>query len=119
MSTLATCLWIGSVLLDTAGRLAFKSAAVTGNVEGEWQRWKGMLRSPTLWAGILCFCLEFIVWLALLSLIPLSQAILIGSINIVVVALAGRVFFRERLDATRVAGFALIAVGVALAGGFA
>ena len=118
MSSLALCLWIGSVLLDTTGRLAFKSAAMTGSVEGEWQRWKAMLRSPALWAGILCFCLEFVVWLALLSLIPLSQAILIGSINIVAVALAGRMFFRERLDATRIAGFALITIGVALAGGF-
>ena len=116
MSTLATCLWIGSVLLDTTGRLAFKSAAITDSPDGEWQRWKRMLRSPALWAGILCFCLEFVVWLALLSLIPLSQAILIGSINIVVVALAGRVFFRERLDTTRIAGFVLIAIGVALAG---
>lgn len=119
MTTLATLLWIASVLLDTSGRLAFKSAAVTGSDEGEWQRWKQMLRTPALWAGIASFCLEFVVWLALLSLIPLSQAILIGSINIVVVALAGRVFFRERLDATRIAGFTLIAIGVALAGGFA
>ncbi len=118
MSTLALCIWLASVFLDTAGRVAFKSAALTGNVDGEWQRWKRMLRTPALWMGIACFCLEFIVWLALLSLIPLSQAILIGSINIVAVALAGRVFFRERLDTIRVAGFLLITIGVALAGGF-
>src|SRR5258708_35312880 len=103
MTTLATWLWIGSVLLDTAGRLAFKSAAVTGNVDGEWQRGKGMLRSPTLWAGILCFCLEFVVWLALLSLIPLPQAILIGSINLVLLPLAGGEFFPDVLAATRTA----------------
>ena len=34
-------------------------------------------------------------------------------------ALAGRLFFRERLDAFRIGGIALIAVGVALAGAFA
>jgi drug/metabolite transporter (DMT)-like permease len=118
MSTLAIGLWIGSVLLDTTGRLAFKQAAVSGTASGIWQRWKQMLRSRALWVGIVCFVLEFVVWLALLSLIPLSQAILIGSINIVAVALAGRVFFRERLDAARVTGIALIAVGVALAGSF-
>ena len=76
------------------------------------------LRSPALLAGIVCFCLEFVVWLALLSLIPLSQAILIGSINIVSVAVAGRIVFGERLGSTRTAGIALIAIGVALAGGF-
>jgi drug/metabolite transporter (DMT)-like permease len=111
MTPPAICLWIASVVLDTAGRVAFKSAAVTGD-------WKRKLRSPALAIGVVCFCLEFVVWLALLSLIPLSQAILIGSINIVTVALSGRVLFGERLDATRAAGVALIAIGVALAGGF-
>lgn len=118
MSSLAIFVWIASVFLDTAGRLTFKSAAVTKR-ETELQRWKSMLRSPWLWAGIVCFCLEFAVWLALLSLIPLSQAVLIGSINIVVVMIAGRLFFHERLDGLRLAGMSLIAVGVALAGGFA
>src|ERR1700694_3472594 len=117
MPKLAIWVWITSVLLDTAGRIAFKSAAVTG-VDSEWQRWQRMLRSPALWIGIICFCLEFIVWLALLSLIPLSQAILIGSINIVAVALAGRLFFRERLDAIRITAIALITIGVCLAGAF-
>lgn len=116
MSNVAVCVWIASVLLDTTGRLALKSAATTGQVEGVWRRWKRMLRSPALCIGVVCFCLEFVVWLALLSLIPLSQAILIGSINIVVVALAGRVVFRERLDAFRIAGISLVTIGVALAG---
>jgi len=118
MSTLATILWISNILLDTAGHLAFKSVAATGD-DTEWRRWKKMLVSPRLWAGLVCFGLEFAVWFALLSLIPLSQAMLIGSINIVVVMLAGRVFFHERLDALRIAAMWLIAIGVALAGGFA
>ena len=118
MSSLAISLWIANVFFDTAGRLAFKSAAMTGESR-TWPRWRRMLRSPALWAGIVCFCLEFVSWLALLSLIPLSLAILLASINIVTVALAGKVVFRERLDAARIAGFTLIAIGVALAGGFA
>jgi drug/metabolite transporter (DMT)-like permease len=117
MSSQALFFWIANIILDTAGHLAFKSAALTKG-ENELERWKEMLRSPRLWIGIACFGLEFAVWFALLSLIPLSQAVLIGSINIVVVMLAGRLFFRERLDRLRVAGMSLIAVGVALAGGF-
>jgi drug/metabolite transporter (DMT)-like permease len=119
MPRLAVILWLANVFLDTAGHLAFKAAAVPVQGEDGRQRWLRMLRAPRLWAGIVCFSLEFVVWLALLSLIPLSQAVLIGSINIAVVALAGRLFFGERLDALRVGGMALIAVGVALAGGFA
>jgi drug/metabolite transporter (DMT)-like permease len=116
MSGLALGLWIANVFLDTVGRLSFKAAAGRGRNDDRLGRWSRMVRTPALWAGIVCFCLEFIAWLALLSLIPLSQAILIGTIDIVAVALAGRLLFRERLDTLRVAGFALIAVGVALAG---
>lgn len=116
MPKLAIALWIANVLLDTTGHLAFKSVAVTDD-DVELDRWKRMLSSPRLWIGILCFCMEFAVWFALLSLIPLSQAMLIGSINIVVVMLAGKALFRERLDVTRIAGMTLIAAGVALAGG--
>jgi len=107
MPPLAIVLWIANVLADTAGRVAFKSAAVRGRI----------FRSPALWIGMLCFALEFVLWLALLSLIPLSQAILIGSVNIVTVAVAGRLVFGERLHGMRVAGIALIAAGVAMAGG--
>ena len=109
MSSLAIVVWIANVLTDTAGRMAFKSAA-------RWPRWGQRLRSPALWAGIVCFAFELVLWLALLALIPLSQAILIGSINIVTVAVAGRIIFGERMVPMRAAGIALIAIGVALAG---
>lgn len=117
MSTAAVLLWIINVVLDTVGHLAFKTAAISEH-ETEWGRWKTMLSSPVMWLGLTSFVLEFVAWLALLSLIPLSLAMLIGSINVVVVMLAGKLLFNERLDRMRVAGMAFITLGVALAGGF-
>ena len=115
MSRLATALWVINIFLDTAGHLSFKAAAdKKAAARGSWLT---MLRSVSLWIGVACFCLEFAVWFALLSLIPLSQAVLVGSINIVVLMIAGRLLFRERLDRLRVGGMILIAAGVALAGG--
>ena len=120
MPRLAIFLWIANVCLDTCGRVAFKAAAASraGDRKAETGRWSRMLRSAPLWFGVFCFGLEFVAWLALLSLIPLSQAVLIGSINIVTVAIAGNLLFRERMRPLRLAGIALIAVGVGLAGGF-
>lgn len=117
MPPLAIFFWILNITLDTAGHLAFKSAAIAEH-ETEWQRWKLMLSSLPLWIGIGCFCVEFVVWLALLSLVPLSLGMLVGSINIVAVMVAGKLLFGERLDRMRVAGMWLISIGVALAGGF-
>ena len=116
MSFLAVSLWILNIALDTAGHLALKSAALTEH-ETEWRRWRAMFQLPVMWLGVSCFVFEFLVWLALLSLIPLSMAVLIGSINTVAVVVAGRLLFHERLDRMRVAGIWLIAAGVFMAGG--
>jgi drug/metabolite transporter (DMT)-like permease len=118
VTSAAIVYWIANIVLDTVGHLAFKSAAVAEH-DSEWQRWKTMLTLPSMWLGITCFVLEFLIWLVLLSLIPLSLAMLIGSINVVVVMLAGKLIFHERLDRMRVAGMVFITLGVALAGGFA
>jgi drug/metabolite transporter (DMT)-like permease len=118
LSELAILLWVSNVLLDTAGHLLFKFAAITDH-ENELHRWGKMLSTFPFWIGIACFLAEFVVWYALLSLVPLSLAVLIGSINIVAVMLAGKVLFRERLDRMRVTGMCLISIGVALAGGAA
>jgi drug/metabolite transporter (DMT)-like permease len=115
---MAIALWVLNIFVDTVGHLSFKAAASTGKTT-ERQRWRHMLGSMSLWIGVGCFALEFAVWFALLSLIPLSQAVLVGSINVVVVMLAGRLLFGERLDGLRIAGMSLIAAGVALAGGAA
>lgn len=117
MSHLAILFWLLNISLDTAGHLAFKSASIAEH-ETEWRRWKAMLSSLPLWVGITCFCLEFIVWLALLSIVPLSMGMLVGSINIVIVMLAGKLLFGERLDRMRIIGMWLVTIGVALAGGF-
>ena len=118
MTAAATALWIANVALNTAGQLALKSAAAAPAKAG-LARWTALGRRPSLWFGLTCFVLEFATWFALLSLIPLSQAMLIASINIVAVMIGGRVVFRDRLDPARIAAMSLIAIGVALAGGSA
>lgn len=115
LSKLAILFWTMNIVLDTAGHLAFKSAAITDH-DIELKRWKIMLSSPMLWCGVACFILQFGVWFALLSLVPLSLAVLIASINIVAVMLAGYFFLSEPLSRRHVTGICLIAVGVAIAG---
>ena len=65
---------------------------------------------------MICYVAEFVAWLAFLSLVPLSVGVLLGSINIVVVMLAGYWLFDERLDRLRVAGIVLVSFGVAIVG---
>lgn len=116
LSWLVVVLWVANVVIDSAGQLAFKAAAADQAHEDGLERWQQMLRRPWLWLGIGCYVLEFVIWLAFLSLVPLSEGVLLGSINIVAIMLAGRYFFAEKLSPLRVVGIGLISLGVAVVG---
>lgn len=117
MSWLVITLWLGNVVMDTAGQLAFKAAAIApGNAADGVARWRAMAAGPWLWLGICCYVFEFLAWIAFLSLVPLSDGVLLGSINIVAVMVAGRLLFGERLTGLHVAGILLVSLGVAVVG---
>ncbi|QNP47211.1 DMT family transporter [Diaphorobacter aerolatus] len=116
LSPLVLTLWALNVLVDSGGQLAFKAAASQpGELDG-MARWRFMLGKPWLWIGMGCYVAEFIFWLAFLSLVPLSDGVLLGSINIVAIMIAGRIFFKEKLAPLRVAGIVLVSIGVAVVG---
>jgi drug/metabolite transporter (DMT)-like permease len=109
--------WALNIAVDSAGQLAFKAAAMEpGEAEG-LARWRLMLQRPWIWAGIACFVVEFVLWLAFLSLVPLAQGVLLGMLSIVVVMLGGRIWFHEHFTRKRIIGIVLIVIGVAIVGG--
>lgn len=116
MTRLVLALWLLNMLVDTGGQLAFKMAAAHGAPVSLLGHWKHMAGRPWIWLGILCYLAEFLVWTAFLSQVELSAGIMLGSINIVAIMLAGRLLFRERLTFWRVSGILLIAGGVAVVG---
>jgi drug/metabolite transporter (DMT)-like permease len=116
LSVLVISLWAFNVVLDTGGQLAFKAAAGDRRAGDGMQRWKYMAARPWLWLGVGCYVAEFLVWIAFLSLIPLSEGVLLGSINIVAIMLAGRFLFGEKLTRLRVIGITLVTLGVAIVG---
>ena len=116
ISTLVAGLWLLNIVLDTGGQLTFKAAAGDEAAGDGLARWKHMASRPWLWLGIGSYVVEFLVWIAFLSLIPLSEGVLLGSINIVAIMLAGRFLFGEKLTRLRVLGIALVTFGVAIVG---
>ncbi len=116
MSTTVVTLWLLNLLLDTFGQLSFKAAAGAPGLGEGMARWRAMARRPWIWIGIGCYIAEFLAWVAFLSLVPLSEGVLLGSINIVAVMIAGRILFNEKLSPLRTFGILLIAAGVAVVG---
>ncbi|HEY9791238.1 MAG TPA: EamA family transporter [Candidatus Obscuribacterales bacterium] len=116
MSFVATLVWISTLFFDTVGQLAFKAAAVHAGQTDGLQRWLAMARNHWLWVGLLSYVAEILSWLAFLSLVPLSVAVLLGSLNIICVMIGGRIFFQEKLTKRRLLAVTLVALGVVLVG---
>lgn len=114
MTPVVAAVWLLHALLDSGGQLALKAAA-TGPEDG-LARWAAMARRPWLWIGLGCYAAEFLVWIGFLSLVPLSVGVLLVSVNIVLLMLAGRWLFGEALTPLRVAGILLVAAGVGIVG---
>ncbi|MBF9235267.1 hypothetical protein [Microvirga alba] len=116
MSPLATLLWLGNLVCDTVGQLAFKAASLEAGESSGVARWRRMLGSWLLWLGIGAFVFEALLWLSFLSLVPLSQGVMVGSVNIIGVLIGGHLLFKEYISRKRAVAVSLIAFGVALVG---
>ncbi|MCF5544530.1 EamA family transporter [Pseudomonas salomonii] len=116
MSQLTFILWILNVIVDTAGQIAFKAAATNSAEHSGMAHWRHMLERPWFWIGITLYVFEFVLWIAFISLVPLSVAVMLGSFNIVVIMIAGRIWFKESLTKWRLIGIMLIALGTLVVG---
>lgn len=106
----------GNVLFDVAGQLTFKAASSRADHAVGLRRWLRLFAEPLLWLGIALFAAEAFLWLAFMAIVPLGQAVMVASVNIVSVMIGARLVFSERLTRRQGIAIALIAFGVMLAG---
>ena len=116
MSPLAIVCWLLNLFFDTTGHLSFKAAATVADDVHGIARWRTMAGDKWIWIGAVSFAFEFVIWIAFLSLVPLSVGVLMGSVDIIAIMIGGRIFFAEKLTPKRIAAAILITLGVALVG---
>jgi multidrug transporter EmrE-like cation transporter len=59
-----------------------------------------------------CYCLSIGIWLIVLSRLEVSAAYPLLSIGYIITAVVGYFFLHENVDSSRIAGIALICVGI-------
>jgi multidrug transporter EmrE-like cation transporter len=120
MSVAVWALILTGVGLNAAAQLLLKVAArPLAGVQGfSWETLRISVStlgvSPPFWAGMLCYAASVCVWLAALSKAPVSTAYPMLSLGYVVVAAVSVLWLGETLSAAKLAGIALICVGVVL-----
>lgn len=88
--------------------------ASSGALRLSSESFRDVVRTPSVWAGLVLFGLSAIVWLAVLSRTSLSFAYPFASLTYVLILLADRFVLDQEVPALRYAGVAFIVVGIIL-----
>jgi undecaprenyl phosphate-alpha-L-ara4N flippase subunit ArnE len=97
-----------------AGQILFKRAAaqMTG-VSGPWL-WE-LARLPSMWLALALYAVSTLLWVKILTTVPLSRAYPFVALAFILVPAAGYLFFDEPINGRLAAGTALIIAGVIVA----
>jgi drug/metabolite transporter (DMT)-like permease len=98
-----------------AGQILFKRAAAQLNSgSGGWLI--ELAKLPAMWAAVALYGAATLLWVRILTTIPLSRAYPFVALAFVLVPAAGYLLFDESINAKYVLGTALIVIGVVVAG---
>ncbi|MEO8061547.1 MAG: hypothetical protein ABI821_02240 [Pseudomonadota bacterium] len=97
------------------GQILFKRAAaqITPGAGGGWLL--ELARLPTMWVAVALYAVSTLLWVRILTTVPLSRAYPFVALAFVLVPAAGYLFFNETVNARYAIGTALIVIGVAVA----
>ena len=102
----------GSQVLMKVGMTAPGLRSVLASDANPAQIAYAIAASPSILLGMFCFGLSAIVWLFVLSKVPLSTAYPFVALGIAITVIAGRLIFDEPMPVTKLLGVGFIIVGV-------
>ena len=108
---------IGSIGLNTLAQICLrKTMLVSGPLPAASDQWLryglGISINPWMLAGLGCYGISILVWMAVLSKVEVSAAYPLTSIGFILAALLGYFFLGESITVSKAAGIALICTGL-------
>lgn len=117
MNPVAFALVLTGVLLNAVAQLALKASvrgqgAIGLNPADALPTALRIAAEPWLWLGLGCYAVSVVVWILALSRVEVSIAYPMLSIGYIINALVAWAWLGEVLSANKIAGIAIITVGV-------
>ena len=122
MHGIVLALALASISLSAVAQVLLKLGMTGGGVRAAIAAGAGVgivravLLSPGVMGGLLLYGLGTVLWLAVLARAELSQAYPFVGLSFVLTAAMGYLLFADAMSPARLAGIALIVLGVALVG---
>lgn len=110
-----------SIFLGATGQFLFRLGMLRyGKVTAEnvWGQLWGILTTPAIFFGFVCFGISSILWLVVISRWELSYAYPMVALGYVIAILYGAFFLQEAINLPKILGSALILLGIMVLGVF-
>ncbi len=111
-----------SVVLASGSQIVLKGAMTAREIQrtievgSPLEILMAIMTSPQVIAGLTCFGVATVVWLFVLSKIPLSSAYPFIALGVLITVLAGKYLFGEAITPQKAIGVGLIMGGIVLVG---
>lgn len=107
--------WLLLIAFETGSQLALKAgSAGLGGETLHWAWFADAAARPLIWLGVFCYIAAFVMWMTILSRLPLGVAFPASAVVFIVVVLASYLVFGEMISAWQLLGMAMILAGVLL-----
>jgi drug/metabolite transporter (DMT)-like permease len=107
-------LFLIAAILESIGQISFKKAAMANREILGVQYYLRLARNTWALSGILSYVIEMVLWIYLLSRIPLSIAFPLAGLQQLVILFASVLVLNERMNKTEWLGAGLIALGISV-----
>jgi drug/metabolite transporter (DMT)-like permease len=107
-------LFIAGATMESASHLCLKKGATANHDVNGIAYYLKLLRNRWVIAGILTYFVEMVIWIVLLTYIPLSVAFPLTGIQKVIIILFSVFVLKEKVSALEWLGVGIIAAGIAV-----
>ncbi len=105
-------LFMAAALLECSGQISFKRAALEHRDVGGVRYYISLARNRWVLGGMLAYGVETLIWIFLLSRIPLSIAFPLAGLQQLVILFLSYVIMKERIRHLELLGAVVIACGL-------
>ena len=122
MSPNSIMLILISIIFTSGSQIILKFGMMSGSVQVALASRKtseialAIISSPFIMGGLFCFGLSAIIWLFVLSKVPLSSAYPFVALGIFATTIFGHFMFNEPITTLKAAGLFLVLTGILLIG---
>jgi drug/metabolite transporter (DMT)-like permease len=108
-----------SIFLGATGQFLFRLGMISYGkvtVVNIWKQLVGIITTPAIFIGFVCFGISSILWLVVISRWELSSAYPLVSLGYVIAIIYGATFLQEVITLPKIVGSGLILLGISILG---